>query len=433
MPSIRRLAETMKAAPSTIVEAYDRLAAEGLIQAKRGSGFYVCGSNLPPLKVAEIGTPRPRNIDPFWVSRQSLDGEPRMAQPGCGWLPESWMPSAALRKGLRAVARSGDEVLTNYGNSRGSKKLRHYLIGRFAEEQLAVAPDQLMLTGSASQSLDLICRFFLRPGDTVLVDDPGYFNFHALLQAHQVQVVGIPMTKHGVDTARFEQALNDTTPRLYITNSAIQNPTGVSPSPQTAYQVLTLAKTHDLTIVEDDTFADFEHSPSPRLAVRDGLQNVLRIGGFSKTLSASVRCGYIAARAEWIEGLVDLQVATNFSGPSPVATTLIENVLSGGSYRKHMHEVRARLDHARSKTIPKLSNLGITPWVVPSAGFYIWGEFPEGMDTGDVAKMCLDRNVVVTPGDVFSPSHTASSFMRFNIAHMDNPLVYDVLTDVMKQ
>ena len=433
MPSIRSFANTMNAAPSTIVEAYDRLAAEGLIQAKRGSGFYVTNTNLPPMKVAEMGTPRPRNVDPFWVSRQSLDALPGAVQPGCGWLPESWMPAEALRKGLRAIARADDATLTNYANSRGSLKLRRYLLGRFAEEQLPAGPEHLMLTASASQALDLICRFFLRAGDKVLVDDPGYFNFHALLTAHQVKIIGVPMTKDGVDIGKFDEALKQHSPRLYITNSAIQNPTGVTISPQTAYQVLTLAKSHDLTIVEDDTFADFEPVPSPRLAILDGLNNVLRIGGFSKTLSASVRCGYIAARPDWIEGLVDLQVATSFSGPSPVATSLLENVLSGGSYRKHMSEIRAKLDKSRNAAITKLAPFGIEPWTVPRGGFYLWGQFPNGIDTGQIARFCLDRNVVMTPGDVFSPSHTASSFMRFNVAHMDNPLIYEALGDAMTQ
>jgi DNA-binding transcriptional MocR family regulator len=69
-----------------------------------------------------------------------------------------------------------------------------------------------------------------------------------------------------------------------------------------------------LTIIEDDIFVDFEPSPSPRLAVLDGLSRVIGIGSFSKTLSASIRFGYIAANTDWIEGLVDLQIATNFNG-----------------------------------------------------------------------------------------------------------------------
>jgi DNA-binding transcriptional MocR family regulator len=92
-----------------------------------------------------------------------------------------------------------------------------------------------MLTESGTQAIDLICRFLLEPGDTVLVDDPCYFNFHALLKAHRVQVVGVPYTPSGPDVELFGAALQAHSSRLYITNSGIHNPTGavLSPVPRT--------------------------------------------------------------------------------------------------------------------------------------------------------------------------------------------------------
>ncbi len=431
MPSIRRFAGQMNVSPSTVVEAYDRLAAEGTIRAKRGSGFYVTGANLPPMKVAEMGSPRARNVDPFWVSRQSLDPRPDALQPGCGWLPEDWMPHEALRKGLRVLAKTEAAALTNYASARGSLALRRYLLGRFAEENLPVGPEHLMLTASASQAMDLICRLLLRPGDTVLVDDPGYFNFHALLRAHQVEVIGVPYTAEGPDLAAFETALG-ASPRLYITNSALHNPTGATLSPQVAHRLLSLAATRDLTIVEDDTFADLEPEPSPRLAVLDGLNRVLRIGGFSKTLSASVRCGYIAGRADWIEALVDLQVATSFGGPSPVASDLLAGVLTGGGYRKHLAEVDRRLARARKTVAGRLAPLGITPWIMPRGGFYLWCRFPDGIDTSEVAQRAMNDNIVLAPGNVFSPSQSAAAFMRFNVAQMADQRIYDTLAKTLK-
>src|SRR5690554_6321541 len=82
LPSIRRFAQTMQVSPSTVVEAYDRLEAEGIIRARRGSGFYVTGADLPPMALAEMGASRERDIDPFWVSRQSLDADPSVLKPG---------------------------------------------------------------------------------------------------------------------------------------------------------------------------------------------------------------------------------------------------------------------------------------------------------------------------------------------------------------
>jgi DNA-binding transcriptional MocR family regulator len=431
LPSIRRLAAAMEVSPSTVVEAYDRLAAEGLIRARRGSGFYVAGAGLALGALAAAEPRRDRAVDPFWVSRQSLDADAGVAKPGCGWLPAEWMPNLALRRALRTLARSDDEVLTAYGGSRGSPVLRRLLLARLAEEGLDASPEQLMLTGSGTQAIDLICRFLLRPGDTVLVDDPCYFNFQALLRAQPVRIVGVPYTPQGPDIAAFEAALVAERPRLYLTNSALHNPTGATLSPTVAFKLLSAATVHDLTIVEDDIFGDFEPEPSPRLAGLDGLDRVIRIGSFSKTLSASLRCGYIAARADWIEGLVDLQVATAFGGPSPVATELIAGVLAGGGYRKHMEDVRRRLARARRETAARLAPLGIEPWLMPRGGFYLWCRLPDGLDSAVLAQAALAQSVVLAPGNVFSVSQTAASFMRFNVTQSGDPRVLEVMVQAM--
>jgi DNA-binding transcriptional MocR family regulator len=432
LPSVRRFAETMKVSPSTVVEAYDRLVADGVIAARRGSGFYVTSSTVVPLPLADHGPRANRSVDPFWVSKHSLDADPSVLTPGCGWLPTSWMPNAALRSALRTLARAEETVLANYGSTRGSLAVRRYLLGRFAEEGLGADPDQLILTSSCTQAVDLICRLLLRPDDVVLVDDPCYFNFQALLRAHRIKVVGVPYTATGPDAEAFEAVLAAHKPRLYITNSALHNPTGASLSPQTAFRVLSAAAHHDLTIVEDDIFGDFEPTPSPRLAVLDGLNRVIRIGSFSKTLSASVRCGYIAGRSDWIEGLVDLEVATCFGGPSPANTELIANVLASGSYRKHIEEVRQRLSRAQKRAIDLLNPLGFTPWIVPRGGFFLWCRLPDGYDSTTIAQRAMERNVVLAPGNIFSNSRSAASFFRFNVAQLDDERSLTVLREAMR-
>ncbi len=433
LPSIRRFAASMGVSPSTVVEAYDRLAAEGLIRPQRGSGFYVSNIAKPPLKLAEAETPKARAVDPFWVSRQSLDADEAVLKPGCGWLPADWMPDEALRRAVRSLARSNGDLLSYYGSTRGSPALRRLLLGRLGEEGMEAGPDHLMLTSTGTQALDLICRFLLRPGDTVLVDDPSYFNFQALLKAHQARIVGVPYGVNGPDIAAFEAVLASERPQLYITNSAIHNPTGATLAPQVAHRLLNAAAENDTIIVEDDIFADFEPEPSTRLAALDGLSRVIRIGSFSKTLSASARCGYIAARPDWIEGLVDLQIATNFGGPSPVSSEILAHMLAGGGYRKHMEELRRRLVRARRETADRLHRLGIEPVLLPRGGFNLWCQLPEGMDSTPVAQAAVAEGVVFAPGNVFSVSQGAAGFMRFNVAHMIEPRVYTVLEAAMKR
>jgi DNA-binding transcriptional MocR family regulator len=423
LPSIRGFAATMGVSPSTVVEAYDRLAAEGLIRARPGSGFYVAGA-APPFALAQVEPRRDRAIDPLWVSRQSLDADEAVLKPGCGWLPADWMPNDSIRRGLRGLARREDPLLADYGPTQGSPSLRRLLARQLAEAGIDAGPDQILMTASATQAIDLVCRYLLQPGDTVLVDDPCYFNFLAMLRAHRAKVVSVPYTPSGPDLARFSEALETHRPRLYITNSALQNPTGATLSPQVAHRLLSITAAHDLTIVEDDIFADFEPEPSPRLAALDGLARVIRIGSFSKTLSASFRCGYVAARPDWIEDLADLQVATGFGGPSPLAAELVRGVLSDGSYRKHLAGLRGRLAKARREVATRLESLGVRPWLEPRGGFYLWSRLPDGLDAAKVARAALGEGLVLAPGDVFSAARSASDFMRFNVAQMGDPRVF---------
>ena len=430
LPSIRNLAMALKVSPSTVVEAYDRLVSEGVVVSRPGAGFYVSAGVATPAVNALL--PRTeRAIDPLWVSRQSLDATPQALMPGCGWLPPDWMPNPILRRALRGLARGDDALLADYGSSRGLLDLRQLLARRCASDGLDVAPEQLLLTSSGTQAIDLICRFLLRPGDTVLVDDPCYFNFQALLGVHKVRIVSAPYTPTGQDVARFAEVLAEARPRLYITNSAIHNPTGATLSAQTAHRLLTLASAHGLVIVEDDIFAEFEPEPSPRLAAFDGLVNVIRIGSFSKTLSASVRCGYIAARPDWIEAMVDLQVATHFGGASPVAAQLVFTSLMDSAYRRHLEALRRRLSGARREATTRLADLGVTAWVTPRGGFYLWGRLPDGKDASDIARAALDQDVILAPGNVFSVAQQASGFMRFNVGQMQDPRVFAVLRSAL--
>ncbi len=395
IPSVRAMAQTMQVSVSTVLEAYERLMAEGVLSSRPGSGFYVAGP-AAPLALTELGPKLDRAVDPLWISRQSLETASDALKPGCGWLPPSWMYEAGMRKALRVVARSDTEKLAEYASPLGSPPLRQFLSRRLAGIGTEATLEQIMLTESSTHAIDLICRFLLEPGDTVLVDDPCYFNFHALLKAHRVKIVGVPYTATGPDIDAFGAALLEHAPRLYITNSGIHNPTGATLSPVTAHRLLKLADTSSLVIVEDDIFGDFETNPAPRLSAFDGLSRVIQIGSFSKTISASVRCGYIAARGEWIESLVDLKIATTFGG-GRLAADIIHHAITDSGYRKHMESVRLRLAEAMDKTATKLQAIGIKPWIMPRAGLYLWCQLPQGKDAATLARTCLNEGVVLRP------------------------------------
>ncbi len=431
LPSIRRLAETMAVSKSTVVEAYDRLVAEGIIQSRRGAGFFVAERARQPFTLARATPHHDRQIDPFWVMRQSLETSRDTLKPGCGWLPDEWLPLESIRRAIRQIAREEDSNLANYGEPLGHGPLRQHLAHRLAEQGIDLRSADLMLTDSGTQAIDLICRFILQPGDTVLVDDPCYFNFQAVLLSHRVKLVGVPYTATGPDLDAFANAAAKYAPKLYISNAGLQNPTGGTMTPATAHRLLKLAEMHSITLVEDNIFGDFHPSPTPLLAELDGFERVLHIGSFSKTLSAAARVGYIATRRDWIEGLTDLKLATTF-GNNPLSAQIIHAMLTDGSYRRHIESLRVKLADAMSLTAKRLKADGLTLWTEPQGGMFLWARLPDGVDSGNVARYGLEKGVVFAPGNVFSPSHSAGQYLRFNVAQSTDPRIYVVLREAIK-
>jgi DNA-binding transcriptional MocR family regulator len=425
VPSIRTIAQASQVSKSTVVEAYDRLVAEGVLVARRGAGFFVSG-HAPPLALADLGPRLDRELDPLWLSRQSLEAGEAVLKPGCGWLPASWLPEDGMRRALRALARDPHAPLADYANPLGLPALRQQLAWRLAQHGVDAPPEQIVLTDGGTHALDLVCRLLLEPGDTVLLDDPCYFNFQALLRAHRARIVSVPYTPNGPDLASFERVLAGHRPRLYVTNSALHNPTGATLAPAVAHRVLKLAGEHDLLIVEDDIFADLEDEAAPRLAAFDGLARVVSIGSFSKTLSAAARCGYVAARGDWIDPLVDLKLATTY-GNGQLSASVVHRLLIDGTYRRHLETLRAKLADAMGDTIRRLTQAGLDVWTHPRAGMFVWARLPGSLDAAPVARDALRDGVVLAPGNVFSVSQSAAGYLRFNVSQSNRPKVYDVL------
>ncbi|HHA2697413.1 TPA: PLP-dependent aminotransferase family protein, partial [Stenotrophomonas maltophilia] len=235
----------------------------------------------------------------------------------------------------------------------------------------------------------------------------------------------------GPDLEAFAQALQAHSPRLYITNSGLHNPTGAVLSASTAHRLLGLAERSELIIIEDDIFADFELQPAPRLAALDGLSRVIHVGSFSKTLSAASRCGYIAARHDWIEALTDLKLATSFGG-GHLAAQLMHIALTDSGYRRHMQSIRSRLADARRHTLRKLQTLGIMPWLQPEAGLFLWCQLPDGRDAAALARQCLREGIVLAPGNAFSQSQRAADYVRFNVSQCQDPRIWQVLARALR-
>jgi DNA-binding transcriptional MocR family regulator len=428
LPSVRRLAEELGVSKSTVVEAYDRLLAEGAVEARRGSGFFVAAAPQP------LVLARAPSLDPavnlLAIMRRELEAHPDVIQPGYGWLPESWLPGAAVEKALRAVARSHSPAVLRYDSPLGFEPLRRVIGARLAERGARVDPAQIVITDSTTQAIDLAGRFFLSPGDRVVVDDPLYFNFVKTIEAHRATIVGAPYTREGPDVVALEAIFAEQRPRIYLMVAGPHNPTGATISGAVAHRVLMLAERYDVVIVEDDVYGDFETAPSPRLATFDGFDRVVSVGGYSKTVSGGVRVGYLVARPDWVEPIVDLKLATTLTN-SAFAAAAIHNLLTEGGYRRHLDALRARLADAIARTCLRLKACGVTPWIEPQSGMFVWAELPDGLDATNVARAAQADRVVFAPGRSFSASPKWRGFMRFNVGISADSRVFEALERAM--
>ncbi|MQA23745.1 aminotransferase-like domain-containing protein [Rugamonas rivuli] len=430
LPSIRSFALAGGISKSTAVEAYDRLVAQGLAVSRAKSGFFVS----TPRPVLEIGRPAAaplRQVDEFWMLRNALQLPPHALRPGCGWLPPDYLNDEGIRRVLGSLRRDPGDGLTAYGEPAGYRPLREQLQRHLDGRGVAAPLDGIVLTDSGSQALDLAIRLLVQPGDTVFVDDPCYFNFQASLRAHRVHVVGIPLTPNGPDMQQFEAELARHRPRLYITNTVLQNPTGISFAAAVVHRILLLSQQHGFAIIEDDTFADLEERPAVRLAALDQLQNVIYIGSFSKTLSGATRCGYLVAKQEWVEAILDLKLATTF-GNNELSARLISRLLLDGSYRKHTEAIRQRLRKASVSVRKRLRDSGLEPWAEPAGGPFLWVQGGADMDASAIAGAGLKADILFAPGNVFSVSNTAGRFLRFNVAYAHDPRIFAFLKKRMR-
>ncbi len=429
LPSVRELAGKLGVSKSTVVEAYDRLAAEGVVAARRGSGFFVAGPARTAIPNAAARAPEPA-VDPSWINRHAMMGLADFVCPGAGWLPNSWVLDLGVQRALRLAARDDAQRRRQYDEPMGYAPLRRLFSVRLAERAVLVDPDQVIVTNSCSQALDIVCRFLLNPNDTVVVDDPCYFNFLTLLKASRVKVVAAPMAPDGPDVEALERLFVEHRPRLYLTNAGLQNPTGATLSPAKAHRVLRLAEDHDVLILEDDTFGDFEQEPAIRLAGLDGLRRVVQVGSATKTVGAAMRCGYIAARAEWIGPLVDLKLAISM-GNSVTGAVMLHRVLTESNYRRHLDGLRRKAADAMGLTLRNLRKHGLEPWTEPRAGIFVWARLPDGVAAADIARYSLARKMLFAPGPAFSSSELGHGYLRFNVARCNEPRVYAMLEEAI--
>ena len=415
LPSVRQLAEDCGVSADTVARAYDKLVAGGVLESRAGSGFYVRQSGRKPH--ADHRAQAEAMLAGWWRLRPLMTTRPSLSTTGSGVLPPHWLDEGTLGGALRTVSRASQRGLADYGDPQGYLPLRQQIQSKLKEIQVDVPPAQIMITGGATEAINLIMMGYLRAaGESVLIDDPGSFLLRDRMMATGLDVARVPRLADGPDLDVLRQQCIRHKPRFYFTSSVLHNPTSTSMAPHKAFQLLRMAEEFDFTIVEDDTYGDLapQTSSITRLATLDQLQRVIYVGSFSKTLGAGLRVGYLAAGVRQMEWLTVYRMVTGIAG-STLPQRLIYQLLSQGGYRHHCTQLRSRLDQHRQATVEQLRQIGCVIDHIPESGMYLWARLPGNAHATRVAEAMHQAGHMAAPGELFG-SEPFYSYMRFNIA-----------------
>jgi len=416
LASVREAARLQQVSPSTVVAAYDLLQAQGLVEARRQRGYFVRDTAAAARSTTQASArPAPAlaaPVDATALIRGMFQRGSAPSGPGMGTLPEAWLDQPLLDRALRRTLAQAGEAL-RYGNPAGDEVLRQALSRRLVGDLgINAEPGQIVTSIGATHALDIVARTLLQPGDAVLVDEPGWAVEFARLTRMGMRLLPVPRGADGPDLAVMARLLAEHRPRLYVTVSVLHNPTGQTLGLATAHQILKLAEAHDLTIVEDDTYAWLAAPHAPRLAALDGLQRTIYVSGFSKILAPNWRVGYLAAAPALAERLVDTKLLGTLTTPA-LLERAVAWCLDQGLLRRHAERVTQRLDAARQRVMRLATEAGCR-FVTPPQGLFGWVD--TGVDTEALATRMAADGWLLAPGRLFLASPRASTLMRVNFA-----------------
>lgn len=420
--SVREFAREHGLSTFTVASAYNRLVAQGWLAARPGSGYRVLAPPRPPAARPSAWVPPRLNTD--WLLSDIYADHSIPIKAGCGWLPGEWLNEEGLHLALRHMGRVPALRISGYGHPQGYAPLRESIVAALAQHGLLAGPEQVVLTQGVTHGLDIVIRSVLRPGDTVLVEQPCYANLLQLLRLAGMRVVAVPRGEEGLDLEALEGAVRDHQPRALFVNTVLQNPSGMSLSMANAFRLLQSAGRHGYWIIEDDISRELQPGLAPLLAALDGGERVIYLGGYSKVISPSVRVGYVVAHRDLARDIARTKMAVGLTSPE-IMERVVHQVIREGRFRAHILRTRERLAQAHAQVMRQMDDSGLEIAARPQAGLFLWARLPgRGQGALAVAEAALRDGIWLAPGCYFDAGQADIPWMRFNVAYADQPALW---------
>jgi DNA-binding transcriptional MocR family regulator len=433
IPSVREMSRQRQVSITTVLQAYQLLEDRGVIEVRPQSGYFVrsmAEAGLPD-RCETCAAPDPAEVSVDRLVMTILRGvlDPKLVQFGTAIPSPDLLPTGRLNRILAGLTHRTDLPLNICGVPQGADELRTQVAQRSFTYGCQFTPDDILITAGCMEAVSLSLRVVCRPGDTVAVESPTYFNMLQALEAMGLRALEIPthpVTGVSLDALRFAIDHHPIRACLFMTN--FTNPLGAT-IPDTAKQELVelLAK-HEIPLIEDDIHGELyfsgERPKTAKAFDKKGL--VLLCSSFSKDLAPGYRIGWIAP-GRYRDAIERMKMASTV-GTAVLPQYAISEFLASGGYDHHLRRIRrayAQKMACMSQGVLQHFPAG-TRISSPEGGFVLWVQLPETVDSLDLYRASLKAGISLVPGHVFSTGNEYRNYIRLNAAYWSEDTAWAV-------
>lgn len=398
LPPTREVAGQLAVSRSTVTTVYGRLAAEGYIEGRAGAGSYVSAglsSTSPSLQ-------QPAALEPVvqasssavqWAALAAFEETPPKFDLRTGRPDPALFPLVEWRRCMTTAMQTAPG---GYVDPAGLPALRRALaqwVGR--SRAVEATADQIIVTSGAQQGIDLVTRLLVAPGQAVAVEDPGYPPVAALLAASGVEVLPVPVDSEGIIVDQIP-----TRARLVYTTPSHQAPMGVTMSIVRRRALLHFAERHNVGIIEDDYDSEYRHADRPLEPLHrlDRHGRVIYVGTFSKTLSPSLRVGFVVLPLPLAAPAVALRSLIDWHPPTTLQATLLRFIVDGHleRYLRRTRKIYSERHRIVTDFVREAVNAGLLLAPEPSyAGLHVTALLPAGSDEATIREAARTEGIAL--------------------------------------
>jgi len=340
-----------------------------------------------------------------------------------GGLPDaSLFPLEDIGNITRQVLKEKGYLALQYGPTQGEPEMLEALVHHMKSFGDEASQEQICVTSSSQQGLDLLAMLFLDVDTPIIMELPSYLGAVQAFRRCGADMIGIPMDDQGMDIDFLKERLQQLEkvgkkPRFIYTIPDFQNPAGITMSMERRKELISVAKEKEILLVEDSPYRElsFTGEVLPSLWTLAGGQGVLMMKTFSKMLFPGMRMGWLAAEPYLIDKLVMLKQSVDLCTPSFNQLILAEYIKQGKmketiekAIRCYKPKCEAMLK-AMDKYMPEQVN-----WSKPTGGMFLWVQLPEEIDTKEIFMTAIEHNVAYVIGRPFHCDNSGANAMRLN-------------------